>query len=175
MSAGCILSVHNELLLAFCTAWPVWGERTDNGSMFPVHVDVFMLEAQAWRLSSVSFACVQVLSLLGCSKVSDEAIAAVALHGTLQSLNVNSIPGIGLSTIKALATATRYACTVTPPAEVCAGFAQQSLIGAIAFAAGYSCHGGVDIVDMLKSNLFGRAALALHILSLRRHCFQLLS
>ena len=51
----------------------------------------------------------QVLSLHGCTKVSDEAIAAVALHGSLHSLNVNSIPGIGLSTIKALATATRYA------------------------------------------------------------------
>ena len=50
----------------------------------------------------------QVLSLQGCTKVSDEAVAAVALHGTLTSLNVNSIPGIGLSTIKALATATRY-------------------------------------------------------------------
>lgn len=49
----------------------------------------------------------QVLSLLGCTKVSDEAVAAVALHGSLTSLNVNSIPGIGLSTIKALATATR--------------------------------------------------------------------
>lgn len=51
----------------------------------------------------------QVLSLHGCTKVSDEAVAAVALHGSLTSLNVNSIPGIGLSTIKALATATRYA------------------------------------------------------------------
>ena len=50
---------------------------------------------------------VQVLSLHGCTKVSDEAVAAVALHGSLTSLNVNSIPGIGLSTIKALATATR--------------------------------------------------------------------
>lgn len=53
--------------------------------------------------------CEQVLSLHGCTKVSDEAVAAVALHGSLTSLNVNSIPGIGLSTIKALATATRYA------------------------------------------------------------------
>ena len=50
---------------------------------------------------------VQVLSLLGCTKVSDEAIAAVALHGSLRSLNVNSVPGIALSTLKALATATR--------------------------------------------------------------------
>ena len=50
----------------------------------------------------------QVLSLHGCTKVSDEAVAAVALHGSLTGLNVNSIPGIGLSTIKALATATRY-------------------------------------------------------------------
>ncbi|DBB02954.1 hypothetical protein WJX77_009284 [Trebouxia sp. C0004] len=49
----------------------------------------------------------QVLSLHGCTKVSDEAVAAVALHGSLHSLVVNSIPGIGLSTIKALATATR--------------------------------------------------------------------
>ena len=56
----------------------------------------------------MSHACVQGLSLHGCSKVSDEAVAAVALHGSLHSLIVNSIPGIGLSTIKALATATRY-------------------------------------------------------------------
>ncbi len=53
----------------------------------------------------MSHSCVQVLSLHGCTKVSDEA---VALHGSLHSLIVNSIPGIGLSTIKALATATRY-------------------------------------------------------------------
>lgn len=53
-------------------------------------------------------ACVQVLSLHGCTKVSDEAVAAVALHGSLTRLNVNSIPGVGLSTIKALATATRW-------------------------------------------------------------------
>lgn len=58
--------------------------------------------------------CLQVLSLHGCTKVSDEAIAAVALHGSLHSLNVNSIPGIGLSTIKALATATRYASSRLP-------------------------------------------------------------
>lgn len=56
----------------------------------------------------MSHSCVQVLSLHGCVKVSDEAVAAVALHGSLHSLTVNSIPGIGLSTIKALATATRY-------------------------------------------------------------------
>lgn len=60
-----------------------------------------------------AWACMQVLSLHGCTKVSDEAVAAVVLQGSLHILNVNSITGIGFSTIKALATATRCACMHT--------------------------------------------------------------
>ena len=39
--------------------------------------------------------------------MSDEAVAAVALHGNLHYLSVHGIPSIGMSTMKALATATR--------------------------------------------------------------------
>lgn len=42
-----------------------------------------------------------------CHRVSDEAVAAVALKGTLRKLNVNSLPHVGISTVKALATAGR--------------------------------------------------------------------
>ena len=50
----------------------------------------------------------QELSLQRCHRVSDEAVAAVALKGTLRQLNVNSLPHVGISTVKALATAGRW-------------------------------------------------------------------
>lgn len=46
----------------------------------------------------------QELSLRECSRVSDEAVAAVAAHGSLEALDVSALPEIGPATIKALAT-----------------------------------------------------------------------
>ena len=53
----------------------------------------------------------QELSLRECSKVSDEAVAAVAAHGSLEVLDVSSLPDVGPATIKALATC----CKCAPP------------------------------------------------------------
>ena len=55
----------------------------------------------------------QELSLQRCHRVSDEAVAAVALKGTLRQLNVNSLPLVGISTVKALATAGRWVSYAT--------------------------------------------------------------
>ena len=68
----------------------------------------------------------------------DEAIAAVALHGSLHSLNVNSIPGIGLSTIQALATATRYASSCVP----------CGMLGVMVTASSYWLKGGHCLVHV---------------------------
>ncbi|KAK9811364.1 hypothetical protein WJX72_002569 [[Myrmecia] bisecta] len=45
----------------------------------------------------------QVLSLKRCQRVTDASIAAVASRGALRTLRVNSVPHVGLATIKALA------------------------------------------------------------------------
>ena len=45
-----------------------------------------------------------------CTKVSDEAVAAVAQHGSLESLDVSALPGLGPATIKALATCCKCDC-----------------------------------------------------------------
>lgn len=64
--------------------------------------------AISFSTSQIGYWLMQSLSLAGCTKVSDEAVAAVALHGNLQYLSVQGVPSIGASTMKALATATRY-------------------------------------------------------------------
>ncbi len=46
----------------------------------------------------------QVLSLRECWRVSDEAVAAVAQHGSLESLDVSAVSDVGPATVKALAT-----------------------------------------------------------------------
>lgn len=51
----------------------------------------------------------QELSIRECSRVSDEAVAAVAAHGSLEALDVSGIPEIGAATVKALATACKCA------------------------------------------------------------------
>jgi hypothetical protein len=56
---------------------------------------------------------VQELSLRECSRVSDEAVAAVAAHGSLEALDVSAVPEVGPATIKALATACK--CAAMPP------------------------------------------------------------
>lgn len=63
------------------------------------------------RLCSQSL---QELSIRECSRVSDEAVAAVAAHGSLEALDVSGIPEIGAATVKALATA----CKCAPPAPL---------------------------------------------------------
>lgn len=43
--------------------------------------------------------------------MSDEAVAAVAAHGSLEALDVSGIPEIGGATVKALATACKCAAS----------------------------------------------------------------
>ena len=43
--------------------------------------------------------------------MSDEAVASVAAHGSLEALDVSGIPEIGGATVKALATACRCAAS----------------------------------------------------------------
>ncbi len=61
------------------------------------HPSAFMCEGADRQHSRL-----QALSIKGCQKVSDLAVAAVATNGKLQRLIVNGVPGIGTLTLAAL-------------------------------------------------------------------------
>ena len=52
--------------------------------------------------------------------MSDEAVAAVAAHGSLEALDVSGIPEIGGATVKALATACKCAASASSRHHDCA-------------------------------------------------------
>lgn len=63
----------------------------------------FRIESLRVHLRVYGGHCVQELSVRECTRLSDEAVAAVAANGGLESLDVSLVPSVGAATAIALA------------------------------------------------------------------------
>lgn len=114
-------------------------------------------------LGTVAGRCrsLQVLSVAGCSRLTDEALAELATCGMLSQLSVNNVPHVGAATMRALASFCRCLfstqCTLASPSAYTHHGIVSILSCTLYHLPGIGCHGPFLLSQNAEMNHDDRA------------------